>query len=489
MDNVDELYTRWSGIWEEYLRKINGNEPKQRQTKGVVTPPRTQMATPFTSRMGLWHRKLANFIVDLRKLRSMVATRFGDTTKLWNRVARSSRAMAERYGAPHLSEQHTEQPDELMMNILQESYDHYLNIWKAELRQKRHEKRVAFREQLAQHGGVNRLVSRLVKQSEVNYPVIKEGDNTISDPTEVVKRVQDAWQVYFNKKQEPLDEEWLEKQKQLVSNYPVQLPLLSAETLSDTIKQKSASTSPGPDGWHMEELQALPLSSLEGLAYVLRRAEAQGRLPQAATDAWMALIPKGVEPSPPIGVRPITILSTVYRVYASTRAAQLQQWAQLAYHEWQYAFIKGRSARKQLSKLGLALDEAVANNQPALAVSLDASKAFPSIDRRQAAVLLSHAGFPVEIIRIVESLYDQGTVRMRYAGAVVPEHGFHLRQGVHQGCPISVLCFNMILAPLCRRLQDEGLVRMAIVFADDVSILTDSQEKMEASLDIILDYL
>ena len=95
-----------------------------------------------------------------------------------------------------------------------------------------------------------------------------------------------------------------------------------------------------------------------------------------------------------------------------------------------------------------------------------------SVKRRQAATLLQAAGYPPEILQVVESLCFFGEVRMRYAGAIVSETPFRVQSGVHQGCPLFVLCPNTTLGPLWRKFQEDAGIRFAIVFADDINTET-----------------
>ena len=119
---------------------------------------------------------------------------------------------------------------------------------------------------------------------------------------------------------------------------------------------------------------------------------------------------------------------------------------------------------------------------------MDASKAFPSVSRKQVRSLLLAEGYPPELFDTVESLYQQGGVRMRLQGSEVSDDEFWVRSGIHQGCPLSVLSFNILLAPLCRKLEALGLPE-GIVFADDVSFAARTREQRDAALEIVLEHM
>ena len=349
---------------------------------------------------------------------------------------------------------------------------------------------IQFKAKLADHSGINKTVSRLLHPQPHHVPRVLQDGQTIADPSKVVHLVQSAWQEYFAKDPTTPSQEWLDIVMQHLPHREEQpLPVISPEELMNIIKSKKTNSAPGPDSWYLAELKQLPLEAYEGLSVILMQAEQRHRLPCDLTDSWMALIAKTSDPGKPTAIRPISVLSAIYRSWASLRTTHLQRWAQSTYHPWQLAFVKGRSPRKQLSTLSIMLDRSLRNGDSCFVASLDASKAFPSINRKQAASLLAHTGYPEALIRTVESHYEQGDTHMRHSGSIIDDKAFRVKSGVHQGCPLSVLCFNIILAPLCHMMESEMGIGFGIVFADDITFIADSKEHLESSLQKIIDFL
>ena len=173
-------------------------------------------------------------------------------------------------------------------------------------------------------------------------------------------------------------------------------------------------------------------------------------------DVWMALLPKQDAPTEPMAVRPISVLAILYRLWASTRALDMQTWASDTYHRWQLAYVKGRSSRNALGHLSVMIDESLQNHTEIHVLALDATKAFPSVNRKQVARLLQESGYPAALIDLTEHLYREGKASMRYGGQAVSETPFHVTRGIHQGCPLSVLAFNILLTGLCEKLEHKG---------------------------------
>eukprot|EP00971_Amphidinium_carterae_P333656 6468487-Amphidinium_carterae.1 len=63
-------------------------------------------------------------------------------------------------------------------------------------------------------------------------------------------------------------------------------------------------------------------------------------------------------------LRPITILSLVHRVWSSVRFFHLQKWSDQVLHPSQSAFRQGRSAKVEVHKLIMCVNERVQHNKP-----------------------------------------------------------------------------------------------------------------------------
>ncbi len=99
---------------------------------------------------------------------------------------------------------------------------------------------------------------------------------------------------------------------------------------------------------------SLPNCILEALLGVLHLCEKVGRFPRSFHHSYIALIPKGA-PRSPLSLRPITVLTIPYRVYASLRCQNLMDVQSIWIHPSQYAFCKGKSTTSLNSHLSFNL--------------------------------------------------------------------------------------------------------------------------------------
>ena len=84
-------------------------------------------------------------------------------------------------------------------------------------------------------------------------------------------------------------------------------------------------SAPGADGWRARELKALPDCLLDRLAVLFNHIEQDGIWPDALKLGLVSLISKG-EGTAPSKLRPITVMSAVYRLWAATRAHEVLSW-------------------------------------------------------------------------------------------------------------------------------------------------------------------
>ena len=482
---VDDLYEWWSAAWERYLRRKFGHPEHLPRAKGRVAAVRRSLVRPFASRLPLLLRRLSNYLQHLKHLKSQLAARLPGSPTVWRAVTRASNAMATYYGAPVIPPFEEQAPDNLAEHVIDATYAHFRNIWDRERRQLQHTSKQNWRGRSGQG-----------KWSQPNHRPTPRQEKVLLLPSQSERgRWHHCHQSGSRSRQSTTSLASILWSRPTTGNRPRRLPemlppLRGADLLA-AVRAKAKGTSAGADSWTQEELAILPLSAMNALAAILEICEAREQLPRALCVGWFTLVPKDEAPSPPLGIRPISILPLIYRTYATVRAQQVQQWAQNTFGEEQLAYVRGRQTLAALTELATEIDYAEEQRQPLYLLSLDTSKAFPSACHEQIWELLSHYGFPPPLIGIMQQLYAQSQFRFRYGGQAVGVP-VQLLAGIHQGCPLSVLAFNILLKPMCDRVLRQGNQQLQevqlVVFADDVTIKTTNYQSLLATIQIITDH-
>ena len=84
-------------------------------------------------------------------------------------------------------------------------------------------------------------------------------------------------------------------------------------------------------------------------------------------------------------------------------------------------------------------------------ISIDAEKAFVKIQHPYMIKTLQKAGIEGTYFNIIKAIYDKPTANIILSGEKLK--AFPLKSGTRQGCPLSLLLFNIVLKVLSTRMR------------------------------------
>ena len=251
-------------------------------------------------------------------------------------------------------------------------------------------------------------------------------------------------------------------------------------------------SAPGPDGIPYSIIKLLwPLFGkilLEAWHYSLVLKE----LPPSHKKSYLKLIPKaGKDLSKLTNWRPITLSNCDHKVITKLYANRLSKKLASEISEMQTAYIKGRlindNIRSMLSMIELGNEE---ENLKGLLVSLDAKKAFDSVDHGYIEQCLEKFGCR-KFIPIFKTLYKNLETDIIINGKITK--GFKIKKGVKQGDALSCILFIMCIEPLLRNIEANPLIERlysetlnkslpkAFAYADDVcGAIADKENSLQA---------
>ena len=165
--------------------------------------------------------------------------------------------------------------------------------------------------------------------------------------------------------------------------------------LADVVQRKGA-TAGSLDGWGWRELKVLPVSWYDGLARILSLVEDTGIWPDGLLDAYIILIPKTDGDATSLGQRPLSVLHVVYRVWASTRMSQLEDWFQSWVPQSVFSAGGGRGSAEAWYSSSLDIEEVLsgATDSDVHLFVADVVKSFDTVDRGTLDRVLSGLGLP-----------------------------------------------------------------------------------------------
>ena len=166
--------------------------------------------------------------------------------------------------------------------------------------------------------------------------VIKRPDGTITGSVrEMDQLIRKDWLPIFAKhsaehgdaaeRTPPCPMKFMEKYGHLLTMTPQEVEAIALEDLHKAITKLGREGAGGLDGWTPKDIKYLPDWVLELLLSVYDLVEEKGVWPKAMAWAGISLIPKG-EGGAPLDLRPITVSSVIYRIWAAVRMRHSIEW-------------------------------------------------------------------------------------------------------------------------------------------------------------------
>ena len=260
---------------------------------------------------------------------------------------------------------------------------------------------------------------------------------------------------------------------------------LTIEELTTTLKS-CADSSPGPDGIPYSFLKHFWTEFAPVLLESWNYSMTINELPPSHKVSHLRLIPKvGKDPRIIANLRPITLSNTDHKLITKTLARRLTNVLAGSIGEEQTAYVPGRLINDNVRSMLMTIDLANSdNNVNGVVVSLDAKKAFDSVDHRFIRKCLIEFGLG-NFVPVFNVLYKGLRSNIIINGR--PVDGYSILKGVKQGDALSCILFIMCMEPLIRNIKANGTIReissdqlpiripKVYSFADDISILAKNE--------------
>jgi hypothetical protein len=211
-----------------------------------------------------------------------------------------------------------------------------------------------------------------------------------------------------------------------------------------------------------------------------------GNLPPFHLESVITLLPKEGEDTKDIkNWRPITLSNCDSKIITKAISLKTSKVLESIIDPSQTAYVPGRSVADNLQSNFFYKNHCNKNNIDAVLISLDAKKAFDSVDHKYIEETLIAYGFGSGFIQIFKTLYRNITARILINGFA--SESIKIERGVKQGdalsCAIFIICIDPLLRNLNnnRRVKEVKLLRKyatneeinykGAAYADDISVI------------------
>ncbi|KAL9984497.1 hypothetical protein ACROYT_G006797 [Oculina patagonica] len=267
----------------------------------------------------------------------------------------------------------------------------------------------------------------------------KDNLDTITDPYDILTEARNFYKELYTA--DRLDET---AQKEIFDvNTPILNPrdrkccegLVTCAELTKSVKAMIPNKSPGIDGLtvnfyqHFWDILAPELTAVYNFAYH------HGMLSLSQSRGVITLIFKKGDRTRLTQWRPISLLTTDYKILTKALAVRLTSVLHTIIHSNQTACIPNRTINDNVSLLRDAITYANDHNVPLALISIDQLKAFDRVSHSFLFQSLTKFGFGPQFVRWIQIIYNNVTSSVKTNGWL--SAFITLERGLRQGCPLS----------------------------------------------------
>ena len=308
-------------------------------------------------------------------------------------------------------------------------------------------------------------------------------------------------ETYGTKWEETVDfeekEEWQVRQTQDPEELAEDLRRLldDEELIRRTITTRSNVSAHGVDGLGNAVWKADPDITVKLVRQTMKMMLQTGKFPESMKAAKTIFLYKGGESRDPRAWRPITMMTTLYRIITAhiAHCIQLANRRHRLISPQQKGFmLTPAGAIEHITTINELISDARRRSKSLYMLSLDLRDAFGSVPHELIFTNMRRMGIQSQLIEATKDMYEGCTTRMFVNQETSRQ--FELRRGVKQGCPLSPTLFNISIEPLIQRLngaaEQEGYhiaeeAVAVLAYADDVMIVSDSEEGLNNLITIV----
>ena len=249
---------------------------------------------------------------------------------------------------------------------------------------------------------------------------------------------------------------------------------ITERELYELILQLDTSKGPGTDNLDTKSLKSIANIISSHLASLFNQSIQLGLYPQCLKIAKCVPIFKGspLDPSQPVNYRPISILTSINKIFEHILHNQLSKYLESnnLLPRFQYGYRKQHNTNQAIADYTDYITKAIKNKKVTIAVFMDLSKAFDTVDKTILNDKLHKLGLTELSRSLIESYMSDRKLCMTN-----DEDFYDLKYGVPQGSILGPLLFIMYTFDMTKITEQNKV----IIYADDTTVLVSGRNMTE----------
>ena len=217
-------------------------------------------------------------------------------------------------------------------------------------------------------------------------------------------------------------------------------------------------------------------------------------MPKDVLQARVVMLYKKGDTSKLENFRPISLLNSLYKMFAAILLRRLADKLDRHLQKTQYGFRKHRSTADAIQCIRRIAEFGEQTQTKAIMVLLDWEKAFDKVTRKGLFTALARMGVPSKLQKLVGMLYRDPTFRVEVDGQTSEWHS--QQAGIRQGCPLSPYLFLVVMTVLFHDVHSNDSVNTVfkrvpgfehdeVLYADDTICFIQTTAAMNRLLHVI----
>jgi len=253
---------------------------------------------------------------------------------------------------------------------------------------------------------------------------------------------------------------------------------LTIEELSSALRSGAKHKTPGIDGFSLEFYIANWDNIKQDLLELMNQMFLHKKITPQQKHGLIVCLSKFNGDRTPNGYRPISLLTTEYKLLARMMARRLRHILKDHLHTRQFFGVPGRSILEAASLVRDAIAYSETSGSPLCVLTLEFQHVFDRISHHHLYQILHRYGISEWFIERLHALYENATASVQINGTLAGP--IPIQNAVRQGCPLGMILYVLCLHPLLRTLEDNlPGIRLGrstrsppvVATADDVTVL------------------